>query len=237
MRAHFSEAGLRFLRGLKRNNDRDWFNERKSTYEMELKQPLLALIEEINEGMLDYAAEHVRPPTKIMMRIYRDIRFAKEKLPYKTHVSAWWARTGHEKISGGGFYVQVSGEEVQIAAGIFMPERAQLLALRGALTTRHAQLRTELNHRQLKAVGLTAIPGRPLTRPPKGFSGPPEAMDLLVCKEWGVAGSFPVEMAVSPGFGKEITRRFRRATSLVALLNEPLSSRPKGLPFSPLPLR
>ena len=237
MGAHFSETGLRFLRGLKRNNDRDWFNERKSIYERELKHPLLALIEEINEGMLDYAPEHVRPPGKIMMRIYRDIRFAKDKRPYKTHVSAWWAKTGHEKTSGGGFYVQVAGDEVQMAAGVFMPERAQLLALRGLIVTQHAQLRRELHHRQLKAVGLTAIAGNPLTRPPKGFNGPPEALDLLTCREWGVTGSFPVEVAISPGFGKEITRRFRKAASLVALLNEPLGARPKGVSFSPLPLR
>ena len=237
MGAHFTEAGLRFLRGLKRNNDRDWFNERKPVYELELKQPLLALIEEINAGMVDYAPEHVRPPAKIMMRIYRDIRFAKDKRPYKTHVSAWWAKTGHEKTSGGGFYVQLAGDEVQIAAGVFLPERAQLLAIRSAIVTEHARLRKELNHRGLKAAGLTAIAGNPLTRPPKGFSGPPEALDLLLCREWGVTGSFPAEMALAPTFAREIARRFARAASLVALLNEPLETRPKTSFFSPLPLR
>lgn len=171
-----------------------------------------------------------------MMRIYRDIRFAKDKRPYKTHVSAWWAKIGHEKTSGGGFYVQVAGDEVQIAAGVFVPERAQLLAIRSAIVTQHARLRKELHSRQLKAVGLTAIAGNPLTRPPKGFREPAEAMDLLVCREWGVAGSFPLEMALSSTFGKEIARRFAKAAPLVALLNEPLEVRRKGLSFSPLPL-
>ena len=237
MGAHFSEAGLRFLRGLKRNNDRDWFNERKAVYENELKHPLLALIQEINEGMLDYAPEHVRRPEKIMMRIYRDIRFAKDKRPYKTHVSAWWAKAGHEKTSGGGFYVQVGGNEVQIAAGVFVPERPQLLAIRSAIVTQHASLRKELHHPRLKAAGLTAIAGNPLTRPPKGFSEPAEAMDLLACREWGVAGSFPADMALAPTFAKEIARRFAKAGPLVALLNEPLDRRPKAHSFSPLPLR
>lgn len=237
MSAHFSEVGLRFLRGLKRNNDRDWFNERKAIYEDELKRPLLALIEEINKGMLAYAPDHVRPPQKIMMRIYRDIRFAKDKRPYKTHVSAWWAKSGHEKTSGGGFYVQVAGDEVQIAAGVFMPERAQLLALRSAIVSQHARLRMELHHRQLKATGLAAIAGNPLTRPPKGFTEPAEAMDLLLCREWGVAGSFPVKMALVPSFAKEITRRFAKAAPLVALLNEPLGARAKVSSFFPLPHR
>ena len=74
MDAHFSEAGLRFLRGLKRNNDREWFNARKPIYEAELKAPMLRVIAAVNEAMLGWAPEHVRAPEKTMMRIYRDIR-------------------------------------------------------------------------------------------------------------------------------------------------------------------
>src|SRR6202041_3599310 len=122
MGIHFSEDALKFLRGLKRHNDREWFAERKAVYERELKAPMLALIGEVNEAMAEFAPMHVRPPQKIMMRIYRDIRFSKNKQPYKTHVSAWWVRDGLEKTSGGGFYFHVSPEEVVIAAGAYMPE-------------------------------------------------------------------------------------------------------------------
>src|ERR1700729_1415393 len=117
MGTHFSKDALKFLRGLKRNNDREWFNERKPIYEQRLKEPLLALIGEINYAMSDFAAEHLRPAPKVMMRIYRDIRFSKDKRPYKTHVSAWWAREGLEKTSGAGFYFHLSPEELLIAAG------------------------------------------------------------------------------------------------------------------------
>ena len=237
MRAHFSEAGLRFLRGLKRHNDRDWFNERKAIYENELRDPLLAIIQEVNEALLRFAPEHVRSPGKTMMRIYRDIRFATDKRPYKTHVSAWWARQGMEKTSGGGFYVQIAADQVQIAAGVFMPERAQLLAIRQHIVTHHQRLRSELNTRRLGAVGLESMPGNPLTRPPKGFDEPAEAMDLLRHREWGVAGSFPVAMALEPSFPREIARRFERATPLIAMLNEPLVARPGRSSFVPLPLR
>ena len=236
MRAHFSESGLRFLRGLRRNNDRAWFNERKAVYETELKEPLLAVIQEVNEAMLRFAPAHVRAPEKTMMRIYRDIRFAQDKRPYKTHVSAWWARTGMERTSGGGFYLQVSADQVEIAAGIFMPERAQLLALRSHLVTNHASLRAELRGRRLGAVGLAPIPGQPLTRPPKGFRDAAEAMDLLLCREWGVSGRFPIDMALSSTFAREIAGRFARAAPLIAMLNEPLIARPKRLSFMPLPL-
>ena len=237
MRAHFSESGLRFLRGLKRHNDRGWFNERKAVYENELRDPFLAIIHEVNEAMLRFAPEHVRSPGKTMMRIYRDIRFASDKRPYKTHVGAWWAREGMEKTSGGGFYVHVAGDQVQIAAGVFMPERAQLLAIRQHIVTHHQRLRSELNARRLSTIGLEPMPGNPLTRPPKGFDEPAEAMDLLRHREWGVAGTFPATMALEPSFPREIARRFERAAPLIAVLNEPLVTRPKRSSFVPLPLR
>jgi uncharacterized protein (TIGR02453 family) len=118
MGTQFSNEALKFLRGLKKNNDREWFGERKDVYERLLKAPMLALIDEVNHAMLEFAPEHVRPAQKIMMRIYRDIRFSKDKRPYKNHVSAWWVRDGLQKTSGGGFYLQVSSTEVLIAAGV-----------------------------------------------------------------------------------------------------------------------
>ncbi len=104
MATYFSDEALKFLRGLKRNNDRVWFEARRGVFEKELKEPMLKLIGEINEAMVEFAPMHVGPPQKIMMRIYRDIRFSKNKQPYKTHVSAWWVRDGLQKTSGAGFY-------------------------------------------------------------------------------------------------------------------------------------
>ena len=83
MAAHFSSEALKFLRGLKRNNDREWFAARKHIYEKELKEPMLALIAEVNHAMLDFAPENVQVPQKAIMRIYRDIRFSNDPTPYK----------------------------------------------------------------------------------------------------------------------------------------------------------
>ena len=108
MATYFSNEAIKFLRGLKRNNDRVWFEARRGVFEKELKEPMLKLIGEVNEAMTEFAPMHVRPPQKIIMRIYRDIRFSKDKRPYKNHVSAWWVRDGLQKTSGAGFYLSVS---------------------------------------------------------------------------------------------------------------------------------
>ncbi len=223
---HFNPAALKFLRALKRNNDREWFEARKSVYETELKAPMLAIIAAINEAMLDFSPHHVRPPQKIMMRIYRDIRFSPNKSPYKTQVAAWWAREGLEKTSGGGFYFHLSGTELTVAAGVYMPEREQLLAIRRHLLTHHAELRGLLNSRKLRA-RLQEFDGQRLTRPPKGFPPDHPAMDLLLCRQWGVAATLPAETALTPALVKEITDRFRLAEPVVTLLNTPLLGKPK----------
>src|ERR1035437_5448584 len=137
MPTHFTPEALKFLRGLARHNDRLWFDPRKAVYERELKAPMLALIEEVNHSLADFAPDHVRAPHKAMMRIYRDTRFAADKRPYKARVAAWWVRAGLEKTSGAGFYFSFSSTETVIAAGGYMPTPEQLLAIRRHVVDHH----------------------------------------------------------------------------------------------------
>ena len=221
-RPYFAPEGLRFLRGLARNNNRDWFNERKSVYEAELKRPMLAVIEAVTGAMMDFAPGHVRAPESIMMRIYRDTRFSKEKLPYKTHVSAWWVHDGLQKTSGAGFYLHVSGKQVEIAAGAFMPDAEQLLAIRRHLMEHHQEYRKLAQARGLRRLLKDEESGVPLSRSPKGFPAEHPANALFRQKRWGFSASLEPEMAMKPEFAKMVANYFRAAAPLVALLNRPL---------------
>lgn len=221
MATHFSEAAVKFLRGIARNNDREWFEPRKPIYEAELKAPMLALIGEINEALHDFAPEYVRPPQKSLMRIYRDVRFSKDKKPYKTNIAAWWARTGLEKTSGGGFYFEMTATEICIAAGCYMPQKDQLLAIRRMLLERHEEYRALMGSKKLLAV-LTPFDGLKMARGPKGFPAYHPGLDLIMQRQWGVSSSLPVEVALKSGLLREIVKRFRVAAPLVSLLNAPL---------------
>ena len=227
---HFTPEALKFLRGLARHNDRTWFDDRKAIYERELKAPMLAVIAEINHHLTDFAPAHIRPPQKIMMRIYRDIRFSKSKLPYKTHIAAWWAREGLEKTSGGGFYLQIAATGITIAAGAYMPERDQLLSIRRHLLHHHAEFRSILASKKFKA-SMTEFDGLKLTRPPKGFpelSDPAHpALGYILHRQWGVSTALPADLALTPTLVKEVVARFRLAAPLVHFLNTPLTLRPR----------
>jgi uncharacterized protein (TIGR02453 family) len=156
------------------------------------------------------------------MRIYRDTRFSNNKLPYKTHVSAWWVHDGLQKTSGAGFYLHVSSKQVEIAAGAFMPDAEQLLAIRRFLMEHHEEYRKLAQARGLRRLLNDEESGVPLSRSPKGFPAEHPAAALYRQKRWGFSVSLKPELATKPEFAKLVASHFRAAAPLVALLNRPL---------------
>jgi uncharacterized protein (TIGR02453 family) len=156
-----------------------------------------------------------------MFRIYRDTRFSSDKSPYKTHLGAWWARKGLEKTSGGGYYMHVGAQEFVIAAGVYMPEKDQLLAIRRRLLEHHVEWKKLIEDKKLLRAFQVHDP-MALTRPPKGFPAEHPAMEWIRWRQWGVTAHLPAEMALQAGLAEEIEKRFRLAGPLVDFLNAPL---------------
>jgi uncharacterized protein (TIGR02453 family) len=221
--AHLRPEALKFLRGLEKHNDRAWFNERKAVYEAELKEPMLAIIRKVTDAMMDFAPNHVRPAEKSLFRIYRDTRFSNNKLPYKTHVAAWWTHMGMEKTSGAGYYFQVSPKGVVIAAGSYMPEKEQLAAIRQWLLKNHAAFRKVLERPVVRRT-FKEFEGDALTRPPKGFPCEHPAMDLIKCKQWGLSTTLPADAALEANFAATLIKNFKLLTPLVDALNTPIAA-------------
>jgi uncharacterized protein (TIGR02453 family) len=206
---------------LKRNNRREWFEARRDVYERELKQPMLALIEQVMLGMMDYAPDHLRPAQKCMLRIYRDTRFSADKTPYKTNLAAWWTRNGLEKTSGGGYYLHISPTELIIAAGVYMPPKEQIFAIRKHLLEHHAEFRRLIENKKLRAK-MTMHDPQALTRPPKGFPAENPASEWIKWRQWGVIATLPAAEALKPKLAARVEEYFRLAAPLVDYLNEPL---------------
>jgi uncharacterized protein (TIGR02453 family) len=214
---------LTFLRNLARHNDREWFQPRKEIFEAELRQPMLAIVRKITDAMMDFAPDHVRPAEKSLFRIYRDTRFSSDKRPYKTHVAAWWSHQGLEKTSGAGYYFHISPKEVIVAAGAYMPEKEQLAAIRHWLLDHHAELRKLLARPAVRKT-FTEFEGNSLTRPPKGFPCDHPALDLIQCRQWGLAATLAPEIALKPELAAVIIRHFKIAAPIVDALNTPLAA-------------
>jgi uncharacterized protein (TIGR02453 family) len=221
--AHLRPEGLKFLHGLARNNDREWFTPRKAVFEAELKEPMLAIIRKVNAAMESFAPDFVRPAEKSLFRIYRDMRFSNNKLPYKIHVAAWWSAQGMEKTSGAGYYFHISAKEVVIAAGAYMPEKDQLAAIRHWLLENHAAFRKVLQKAAIRKT-FSGFDGNSLTRPPKGFPKEHPALDLIQCRQWGLSTTLPAETALEADFAATLIRHFKLAAPVVNALNTPIAA-------------
>lgn len=131
-----SPALFSFLRDLKRNNDRDWFNENKSRYENDVKEPAVELVRRLAKPlarvapMLDVV---VKGHGGSVMRIYRDTRFSKDKTPYKTNVGISIRHQADSDIHAPGIYIHLDPDECFVGAGCWRPPASQLAAIRAAI--------------------------------------------------------------------------------------------------------
>jgi len=215
----FSPEALTFLRNLKKNNRREWFQPRKEIFETKVKAPLVELVEAVNAALLDFAPEHITDPKKAVYRIYRDTRFSADKTPYKTHVAAIFPHHGLGKQASAGFYFHLTAEHVGIAAGSYMPGPDELRAFRGWLAGHHKQFRAAAR-RPEKLLG--KLQGSSVTRMPKGFDADHPAGDLIRMKQWLYWAELDAKLATSRRLLPELVKRFRAAAPVIAMLNAPL---------------
>jgi uncharacterized protein (TIGR02453 family) len=225
--AGFPKEGLKFLGALKKNNNREWFQAHKQTYEEKVKAPMLGLIGEVNAALAEFAPDYVSDPAKAFYRIYRDTRFSPDKTPYKTHVAAIFMPRGLVKHASASLYFQVSPSEVGLAGGIYMPGPEQLLAERNYLAANHERLRLLLRDGRLREL-MGELSGDELTRVPKGFAADHPAADLLRMKQWYMWTELEPGLAATPKLLGELTKRFRVMIPLVEFLNEAFKPRRAG---------
>jgi uncharacterized protein (TIGR02453 family) len=215
----FPPEALTFLRSLKRNNRREWFQPRKEIFETKLKTPMVQLVEAVNAELLDFAPDHITDPKKAVYRIYRDTRFSADKTPYKTHVAAIFPNHDLEKHSSAGFYFHLTGKSIGIAAGSYMPGPDELRAMRAWLAQHHQDFR-DAARKPEKLLG--KLQGSAVTRMPKGFDAEHPAEDFIRMKQWLYWVELDAKIATTPRLLPELVKRFRAAAPVIAMLNAPL---------------
>lgn len=217
---NFTPKTLSFLRSLKRNNDREWFRERKEQYDEHVKAPMLAVIEQLAVDFQSFAPELVAAP-KSIYRIYRDTRFSEDKTPLKTNVAASFPWRGLHRHQGAGLYFEIAPQWVWIGGGMYAPETQQLAAVREHLAKSHRRLRAIVESPAFtKTVG--ALTGEQLQRVPRGFDKDHPAASFLRYRQFLAAKEFPAEFACSPKFYAGLLGVFKQVAPLVRFLNEPL---------------
>lgn len=222
--AGFPEEAPKFLRSLKRNNRREWFQPRKHLYDQHLKSPMLELISALNAGLSRFAPDYVTDPAKAIFRIYRDTRFSPDKTPYKTHIAASFSRRGPERLKTGGFYFSIAPDQIEVAGGIYHPEPDTTLLIRTHIAETHAELRRILASKKTRML-LGQLQGDELTRAPKGFDPAHPAIGWIKMKDWILDTTLDGSLATSSRLYGELLDRFRAMAPLIDYLNRPLLAR------------
>jgi uncharacterized protein (TIGR02453 family) len=165
----FREEGLQFLRDLKQNNSRDWFKPRKSVLDDEILWPMRCLMHQLSHDASRHQIPLSADPDGSIFRIYRDVRFSKNKAPYKTHVGAVLTPGGHKKDPGG-CYIHIEPGQSYIAQGFWHPDGKHLRKWRDHIQ-QYPDLFVDLM-RSMESDGLTPESDEKLKRIPRGYDLP-----------------------------------------------------------------
>jgi uncharacterized protein (TIGR02453 family) len=217
----FTADTLKFLRALKRNNRREWFNAHRDDYEAHVRQPMTAIVEQLAHDLRAFAPELVASPKVSMYRIYRDTRFSENKTPYKTHVAAVFPPRGLPKHEGAGVYFHVSPEEVWVGGGMYSPQTPQLHAVREHIAANARTLRSIVESPAFRR-RIGSLEGERLQRVPRGFPRDHPAAEYLKYRQFIAGSEFPSAFATSSKFYGTLLTVFRQVVPLARFLNAPL---------------
>jgi uncharacterized protein (TIGR02453 family) len=225
-------AALRFLRALKRNNRRAWFEAHREDWETAVRAPLRALVEELDVRFARFAPETVADPKRSLFRIHRDIRFSADKSPYKTHAACWFHHRAARRQVGAdaeqgsaGFYFHHEPGASFVGGGLWMPPRLMLLRVRDAMAddpTGFARIATDRALRR-RFGGLDT--GSVLTRSPRGYSDDLAAQPWLRYRSFTMGRALTDAQMTGPRLAALLQKDFLRLRTLVRWLNQAL-----GLP-------
>lgn len=215
----FPKEGIRFLKQLKKNNEREWFQPRKEHYEEVLRKPFLQLIEKLGESMREKAPE-LRFGPKSLFRIYRDTRFGADKSPYKTNIGASFDVVGYAKgVASPGMYLHIEPGEIFAGGGLYMPDGKQLKRIRYAMDQRPDSYLAVVSERKFKRF-FGEIHGECLKKAPQGYLPDHPMIEHLRRKQFFVMKSFSEEQIGSAKFSTEVADVFTRALPFVRWLRD-----------------
>lgn len=207
-----------FLEDLKENNNKDWFTANKKRYEacratfMEIVEALLAGLREKDEAFEGVTAK------ACVFRIYRDVRFGKDKTPYKTSFSACLAPEGR-KSAGAIRYFHLEPGNTLLAAGIYRPDAEGLKKIRQEIDYNADALKEILNDATFQQY-FDGLSGEKLKRPPKGYDAEHPEVELLKFKSFTVFHNVEDKAVLSDGFLKDTETIFDVMAPFNAYLNE-----------------
>lgn len=225
--ANFEPETLKFLEELAANNNREWFRENKGRYEQHVLDVALRFIHSMQDPLHEIAPHFVAQATRVggsLMRVYRDTRFSKNKLPYKTNIGIQFRHEQAKNVHSPGYYVHVDPEQVFLGAGMWRPESDPLRSIRERIAARPQEWKRAVGNRAFRRH--YELGGESLTRPPRGFDKDHELIRDIKRKSFIAIKDMERDECLGPQFQRRVETAFRSAEPYMRFLCKSV-----GVPF------
>ena len=217
----FEKSSLSYLKNLKLNNNRDWFAEHKPTF-IEAQNNAKELYAGIRNNLEKYdEIEKFK-----LFRIYRDVRFSKDKTPYKAHFAGSFSRLG--KQLRGGYYLRIRPGESFLAGGFWEPNKEDLLRIRKEIEVDASEIREILEDKNYQHYFGNTFDGEELKTAPRGFDKEHPDVDLLRKKGFIAVRNFTDEEVLSSNFISEVDNSYKALRPFFNLFSDILTTNLNG---------
>ena len=211
-----SKDVIGFLSRLKKNNNREWFNANKKEF-----QGIQADVKSFYEDLMEAMKTHDDIEKLKMFRIYRDVRFSKDKTPYQPHFAGSFSRAGAHLR--GGYYLRIRPGESFIAAGFWEPNKEDILRIRKEFEVDADPFRNVINEPGFKKIWGELV-GEGVKTAPKGFDKEHPNIDLIRKKQFIFVRNFKDSDISSPGFFNSVNDSFKAIRPYFDLMSEILTT-------------
>ena len=225
--AQITKDNFEFLKSLGKNNNRDWFQEHKDWY-LQKHEEVIAFADELLAKLNQHDLIETESGKKSLFRIYRDVRFSKDKSPYKTHWSGGFRRA--TKLRRGGYYFHIESGASMVGGGFWAPNKDDLQRIREEIAVNGDELREIINSKDFKETFGT-LDGEQLKTAPKGFDSDHPNIDLLRYKQFIFSISFSDDEVMAPDFADKLNDAFKKMRPFFDFMSETLTTDANGVPL------
>lgn len=213
------KSTIKFLKELAENNNKPWFDDNKDVY-TKAKNDFEALVKEMLDLLSALEPDFKNQQAKnCIFRIFRDVRFAKDKSPYKPNFGAYFSKGG-KKANAAGYYIHIQpGGKCFLAGGVWMPEAPVLKAIRQEIDYNFEAFSKIINQKNFKKL-FQKLDGETLKTVPQGYAAENPAIEFLKMKSFVVMHHFPDKDLTAEGFTQQCFETYKVMQPLVDFLNE-----------------
>ena len=217
-------ALFEFFRQLSANNHREWFNHNRSRYEEDVKLPLLQFIREFAQP-LHTISPHLLALPKVggsLFRIHRDVRFSKDKKPYKEAAGVYFRHKAGKDVHAPGFYLHLEPDQVFASVGIWSPGSKELLMIRQNIVENDEEWDRVSKDTKFLTVFSQSYEHQKLKRAPKGFDPNHPLIEDLKCKHFVASCPLSETFVCSDNFPNKLADIYRNSSEFMKFLTRAL---------------